>query len=85
MRYGCVTISCVGAIRTLIQGETPLAALNKIQKVAYTLNHFVVGVAETLIDKGYSVGKFIPIVRVSTACKPVDIDTNKDARQSYKT
>ena len=31
----------------LIQGETPLAALNKIQKTAYTLNPFVTTVAET--------------------------------------
>ena len=70
--------------RTPIQGETPLAALNKIQKVAYTLNHFVVGVAETLLDRGYSVGKFIPIVEYPLPVKPIDIDTNKDARQSYK-
>ena len=69
MRYGCVTISCVGAIGHCIQGETPLAALNKIQKTAYTLNPFVVGVAKTLMDKGIEVGKFIPIVEIPTACK----------------
>ena len=83
MRYGCVTISCAGAI-PLIQGETPLAALNKIQKVAYALNPFIVGVAETLMEKGRSVGKFIPIVEYSLPVKPIDIDTNKEARQSYK-
>ena len=49
-----------------IQGETPLAALNKIQKIAYTLNLFIVGVAETLMMKGREVGKFIPIVESMT-------------------
>ena len=70
--------------RTSIQGETPLAALNKIQKVAYTLNPFVTMVADHLMEKGYSVGKFIPIVDYPLPVKPVDIDTNKEARQSYK-
>ena len=67
-----------------IQGETPLAALNKIQKVAYTLNPFVTMVADHLMKKGVSVGKFIPIVDYPLPVKPVDIDTNKEARQSYK-
>ena len=67
-----------------IQGETPLDALNKIQKTAYTLNPFVTMVADHLMDKGYSVGKFIPIVDYPLPVKPVDIDTNKEARQSYK-
>ena len=68
----------------IIQGETPLAALNKIQKVAYTLNPFVTMVADHLMEKGISVGKFIPIVDYPLPVKPVDIDTNKEARQSYK-
>ena len=67
-----------------IQGETPLAALNKIQKVAYTLNPFVTTVAETLLEKGYQVGKFIPIVEYTLPVKPVDIDTNDDVRQDYR-
>ena len=37
---------------TCIQGEIPLAFINKIQNVAYTLNPFVVEVAETLQAKG---------------------------------
>ena len=69
---------------TPIQGETPLAALNKIQKVAYTLNPFVKMVADHLMKRGISVGKFIPIVDYPLPVKPVDIDTNKEARQSYK-
>ena len=33
----------------LIQGETPIDFLNKIQKVGYTLNTFIVDVAETCL------------------------------------
>tara|TARA_B100000405_G_scaffold69872_1_gene47921 strand:+ start:2014 stop:4353 length:2340 start_codon:yes stop_codon:yes gene_type:complete len=69
---------------TCIQGETPLAALNKIQKTAYTLNPFVTTVAEQLMQKGREVGKFIPIVEYDLPVKPVDIDTNDDARQDYR-
>ena len=72
---------------TLIQGETPIQFLNHIQKVAYRLNPFVVGVAETLFERGYSVGKdpkFIPIIEHPLPPKPVDIADNKDAKQQYK-
>ena len=64
--------------------EEPIAALNKIQKTAYTLNPFVTTVAETLYEKGYEVDKFIPIVEYPLPGKPPDIDTNKEARQNYK-
>ena len=67
-----------------IQGETPIAFLNKIQKVAYKLNYFTVNVAEQLCEKGISVGKFIPIVEVPLPPKPPDIADNKDARKSYR-
>ena len=50
----------------LIQGETPIDFLNKIQKVAYKLNTFIVDVAETLQERGVEVGKFIPIVEDAT-------------------
>ena len=45
-----------------IQGEKPFTFLNKIQKVAYTLNPFIVDVAEQLEERQISVGKFLPIV-----------------------
>jgi len=71
-----------------IQGEKPIAFLNKIQQVAYRLNPFVVEVAETLFARGYKVGgknaKFIPIVEQPLPPKPVDIADNKEARQGYK-
>jgi DNA-directed RNA polymerase len=69
---------------SLIQGETPLAFINKIQNVAYTLNPFVVKVAETLQAKGVSVGKFIPIVELPLPNKPYDIAENYDARKDYR-
>ena len=67
-----------------IQGETPIAFLNKIQKVAYTLNPFVVGVAESLMAKGRAVGKFIPVVEIPLPPKPVDIAENYASRKDYR-
>ena len=66
-----------------IQGETPINFLNKIQKVAYTLNPFIVGVAKTLLERGIQVGKFIPIVEIPLPPKPFDIAENKEARHDY--
>lgn len=68
----------------LIQGETPIAFLNKIQKVAYRLNPFIIGVAETLQERGYAVGKFVPIVELPLPPKPVDIAENYDSRKEYR-
>ena len=58
---------------TRIQGETPIAFLNKIQKVGYQLNTFTVNVAEQLCEKGIQIGKFIPIVEMSLPPKPPNI------------
>ena len=67
-----------------IQGETPINFLNKIQKVAYRLNPFIVDVAKQLMEKGEAVGKFIPIVEIPLPPKPADIDDNKDSEMSYR-
>ena len=67
-----------------IQGETPLAFINKIQKVAYTCNSFTVKVAKTLQERGIAVGKFLPIIHYDLPPKPVDIADNKDSRKSYR-
>ena len=67
-----------------IQGETPVKFLNKIQKVGYRINPFILDVAEWLEEKGRSVGKFIPIIELPLPPKPVDIATNKDARKRYR-
>ncbi len=67
-----------------IQGETPINFLNKIQKVAYCLNPFVVDVAQTLMERRVEVGKFVPQVEVPLPPKPADIDDNKDSEMSYR-
>ena len=67
-----------------IQGEKPIAFLNKIQKVGYQLNTFTVNVADKLCEKGISVGKFIPIINLDLPPKPPDIADNKDSRKSYR-
>lgn len=67
-----------------IQGETPMAFLNKIQKVAYRLNPFIVEVAETLQEKQVSVGKFVPIIELPLPPKPVDIAENRESRFEYR-
>ena len=69
----------------LIQGETIYQFLNKIQKTAFTLNKFVVDVAEQLEEKGRTVGKFIPVTDVEELPnKPLDIDTNEESKREYK-
>ena len=69
---------------TLIQGEQPVEFLNRIQKVAYTLNPFIVNVAETLQERQIQVGKFIPIVEIPLPPKPPDIADNAEARHDYR-
>ena len=67
-----------------IQGEKPIAFLNKIQKVGYTLNTFIVDVAETFQERGIEVGKFVPVVEIPLPPKPVDIAENKESRKTYR-
>lgn len=67
-----------------IQGETPIEFLNKIQKVAFTLNPFIVKVAEELDRLERAVGKFLPIVNHELPPKPVDIAENEESRKKYR-
>ena len=67
-----------------IQGEKPLQFLNKIQKVPYCLNQFIVSVAEKLEELRRPVGKFLPIVEYALPPKPVDIAENAESRKSYR-
>ena len=69
---------------SLIQGETIFEFINKIQKVPYRLNPFIVDVAIQLEEKGIQVGKFIPISEMPLPPKPVDIAENKDSRFTYR-
>ncbi len=68
----------------LIQGNTPLLFLNKLQRVAYTLNPVVVETAEVLMERGYKLGKFLPIVEIPLPNKPWDIADNDEARHAYR-
>ena len=69
---------------TLIQGEACYDFLNKIQKVAFTINPVILDTAEFLFQKGRSVGKFIPVwLEEAEPVKPVDIEENKEARKEY--
>jgi DNA-directed RNA polymerase len=69
---------------TLIQGEIPLDFLNKIQKVAYRVNPFIVEVARWCEEKGIAIGKFKPIEDFEDPPKPVNIDEDEEARRRYK-
>ena len=69
---------------TRIQGETPIKFLNKIQKVAYRLNPFIIDVAEELERRQIEVGKFVPIIEMPLPPKPVDIAENKESRLDYR-
>ena len=68
----------------LIQGEPPIKFLNRIQKVAYCINPFIVKVAEELERKEIEVGKFIPVISLPLPPKPVDIAENYDSRKDYR-
>jgi DNA-directed RNA polymerase len=67
-----------------IQGENIYTFLNKIQKVGLRINPDIMEVAEYLYEKGRTVGKFIPVWKEDAPpVKPVDIETNKEARKAY--
>ena len=68
----------------LIQGDKPFEFLNKIQKVAYRLNPFIVEVAEELDRLERAVGKFLPIIHHELPPKPIDIEENAESRKSYR-
>ena len=70
--------------RHRIQGEIPVDFLNKIQKVGYKLNPFIVETAKFLEEKGINVGKFLPIVDYHLPPKPVDIADNEEAKRKYR-
>jgi DNA-directed RNA polymerase len=70
---------------TLIQGEITYEFINKIQKVSYKLNPFIVKVAKELEERGISVGKFRPVIQHEVPPKPFDIDTNEESKRRWKT
>jgi len=70
--------------RHRIQGETPVNFLNKIQKVGYKLNPFIIDVAKHLEERRIGVGKFLPVMDYDLPPKPVDIADNTEARKKYR-
>ena len=72
---------------TLRQPETPLAFLNKLQKVAYRVNQFTYGVAKQLDEMGRGVGKFKPLsyaAQWEMPTPPPDIEENEETRFQYR-
>ena len=68
----------------LIQGDTVVSFLNKVQKTAWKVNPFVADVAEELYERRIQVGKFIPIVEQPIPPKPLDIEENAESRKDYR-
>jgi len=69
---------------TLIHGELPLKFLNKLQKVRYRINTHVLDVAHHFANKGYSIGKFIPISSTFKPPTPPDIEDNPQSHKKWK-
>ena len=67
----------------LIQGEIPYEFINKIQKVSYKLNPFIVKVAKELEERGISVGKFRPVIQHEIPPKPPE-EASKEVWKSWK-
>ena len=71
----------------LIQPESVLNFVNKLQKSEYTLNHFVLQTAKVLEEKGYKLGKFKPRSAAAVwemPVPPIAIATNEEAKWKYK-
>ena len=67
----------------LIQGEIPYEFINKIQKVSYKLNPFIVKVAKELEERGISVGKFRPVLEHELPPKPPE-EASKEVWKTWK-
>ena len=67
-----------------VQGKLIYEFINAIQKVKYTLNPWIVEVAETLEQLQRGVGKFRPIMYTEIPPKPADIDTNAESKKRWK-
>jgi DNA-directed RNA polymerase len=60
---------------TLLQPGKVLEFLNKLQHVPYTINQHVLSVAMELEEKGYKIGKFLPLSAASLWEMPTRPDT----------
>jgi len=66
-----------------VQGEIPYSFLNKIQKVKYQLNPFIVEIAKVLEEREIEVGKFRPVINHPEPPKPSNMD-NEEARKAWR-
>ena len=66
-----------------VQGEIPYQFLNKIQKVKYQLNPFIVEIAKVLEEREIEVGKFRPVINHPDPPQPPDMD-NEESRRAWR-
>ena len=66
-----------------VQGEIPYQFLNKIQKVKYRLNPFIVEIAKVLEEREIEVGKFRPVINHPDPPQPPDMD-NEESRREWR-
>ena len=66
-----------------VQGEIPYSFLNKIQKVKYRLNPFIVEIAKVLEEREIEVGKFRPVINHPEPPKPSNMD-DEEARKAWR-
>ncbi len=66
-----------------VQGEIPYSFLNKIQKVKYRLNPFIVEIAKVLEEREIEVGKFRPVINHPEPPKPSNMD-DEEARKEWR-
>ncbi len=69
---------------TVRHGNTPMEFLNKLQKVKYRVSHHVLEVAQHFRDKGYKIGKFIPICEAFRPVKPPNIEEDAEVKLKYR-
>ena len=69
-----------------LQGDKPLMYLNRLQKVGYRINPFILEVANRLEEDKYAIddAKFTPENFRELPTKPHDIATNEEARKAYR-
>lgn len=58
--------------------------VNRLQKVAYRVNPFILGVANELAERGIGLGKFQPVITMPLPSKPADIAENRESRHRYR-
>jgi len=66
-----------------VQGEIPYQFLNKIQKVKYQLNPFIVEIAKVLEEREIEVGKFRPVINHPVPAQPPNME-DEEVRRAWR-